>query len=73
MITPNQYALKKYPLAVNYQIIAKEAYADGLLANANLNDLNKLKKEIEKLKKENKELNDLLHDDRRLADWICGG
>lgn len=72
-MSPKEYSKKKYPLAINYQIIAEECYIDGLNANPNMAEMNKLKKELVECKKELKDLNELLHDDNRLIAWLAGG
>jgi adenine-specific DNA methylase len=73
IMTPKEYSKKKYPMAINYQIIAEEAYADGLKANPEMKEINWFKNELEKCRKELKEANAILHDNERLADWVVNG
>jgi len=73
-MTGEEYS-KKYDLAINFKIMAKEAFNEGLKQGRSENEtkrFNKLKREVIKLREENKWMNGVLNDPEKLADWIGG-
>ncbi|WP_142783378.1 hypothetical protein [Changchengzhania lutea] len=73
-MTAKQYA-KRYDLALNFKIVAEKAYNAGLKQgkSEDKNEVFKrIEKEVKKLRLENKELNEVLNDGEKLADWIGG-
>jgi len=73
-MTAEEYS-KQYDLAINFKIVAKKAFTEGLKQGRSENEterFNKLKKEVLKLREENKWMDEVLHDSDRLVDWIGG-
>ena len=73
-MTAKEYS-SRYDMALNFKIVAEKAYKAGLKQGKS-EDKNevfqRLEKEVKKLRQENKELNEVLNDGEKLADWISG-
>ena len=73
-MTAEEYS-KQYDLAINFKIVAKQAFSEGLRQGKSQNqteEFKRLKRELKKVKEENKWMKEVLYDPDRLTDWVCG-
>ena len=76
-MTAKQYADELYPNERTYNKIAEMAFEKGLMIglaqNEKLKVTTRLKCQVQDLKKELKDLKQMIYDPERLSDYIMGG